>query len=104
MTITVYRFEDANGAEQMWTTQNPVEAKEHAEKYGYRCLAMEFEYADEELVWDLLGARALRSTAPLKYSVRIPSRGVRILLVGKDELIREAAHRQKPLGPMPSMQ
>jgi hypothetical protein len=52
MTITVYRFEDANGAEQMWTTQNPQEAKDYAEKYGYRCFAVEFEYADEEVVWD----------------------------------------------------
>lgn len=52
MTITVYRFENAQGCEQQWTTQNPTEAKEHAEKYGYKCFAMEFEYSDEEVVWD----------------------------------------------------
>lgn len=58
---------------------------------------------DEELVWDLLDAKALSSSAPLKYNVRVPGRGVKILLVAKDDLIRDAAGRQKRIGPMPGM-
>ena len=52
MTITVYRFEDAAGADQMWTTQHAIEAQDYARRYGYKCFAVEYEYSDEELVWD----------------------------------------------------
>jgi len=52
MTITVYRFEDGEGCEQDWTTQNAIEAKEYASKHGYKCFAVEFEYSDETVAWD----------------------------------------------------
>jgi hypothetical protein len=52
MTITVYTFEDEHGAEQIWTTQNPVEAKAHAEYYAYKCYENEFEYSDQTVAWD----------------------------------------------------
>jgi hypothetical protein len=33
MQLEVYVFEDADGRESGWTTQDPVEAREYAERY-----------------------------------------------------------------------
>lgn len=57
-SIEVYAFVDANGNEVgSYTTQNPTEAKEHAQRYGYRVIAHKFEFADSEPVdgWDFTG-------------------------------------------------
>lgn len=51
-TITVYTFEDAQGAEDSYTTQNPREAQERGRKYGLRVIANEYEFADSETAWD----------------------------------------------------
>ena len=52
MTITVYTFEDTEGAESTFITQNAAEAREHAREYDLLCYANEFEFADRELAWD----------------------------------------------------
>jgi hypothetical protein len=54
-TITVYTFEDEQGAEQVFTTQNPIEAREHGKLYGYKVMANEFEFSDSEVAWDFTG-------------------------------------------------
>ena len=53
-TIEVYTFEDADGAEQLWTTQDATEAEEYARKWGYRVICHEFAWADSYPVpeWD----------------------------------------------------
>ncbi len=50
--IEVYVFEDAEGNIQDWSTTNPREAREHAQKYGFKWLARQYEYTDTELVCD----------------------------------------------------
>lgn len=52
MTITVYSFEDKNGLDMGWTTQDYREAKQHAQEFRLRVIANEFEFADSELVDD----------------------------------------------------
>jgi len=53
-TIEVYGYEDSDGnvTDENNTTQNIVEAREHAQKYGLRVIAYEYEYADSSLVED----------------------------------------------------
>lgn len=50
--ITVYTFENEQGVEQTFTTQNPIEAREHGKLYGFKVIANEFEFADSDLAWD----------------------------------------------------
>ena len=52
MKIEVYSFEDKEGLDQGFTTQDPEEAKEHAQKYSLKWIANIFEFADSELVED----------------------------------------------------
>lgn len=53
-TISVYTFEDADGNEQEYSTQNSIEAKEYASKYNLRVVDNEYEWSDSSLVaeWD----------------------------------------------------
>ncbi len=57
-SVEVYTFEDADGAPDSYTTYDPQEAKERAEKYGLKVIALSFEYADSELVWDFTAETA----------------------------------------------
>ena len=61
MQVEVYVFEDAAGCESGWTTQDPVEAREYAEKYRLKCIARIFEYSDSELVEDFTKIDQLHS-------------------------------------------
>jgi len=52
MEVEIYTFEDKDGNTQGWTTENPVDAREHAQKHGLRWIANKFELCDSELVED----------------------------------------------------
>jgi hypothetical protein len=54
MDVTVYTFEDADGAEQSFHTYQASEAEETARKNGWRVIANEYEYAVSAPVpeWD----------------------------------------------------
>ena len=51
-TISLYTFEDASGSEQTFTTFNAAEAKETAERNGWKCYDNEYEYSDRNPAWD----------------------------------------------------
>jgi hypothetical protein len=52
-TVTMYRFTDADGNEEgSFTTFEPREAQEYAMRAKCVCMAVEYEYADEEIAWD----------------------------------------------------
>ena len=57
MTVTVYTFEDEDGSEQVWTTQNPVEARDYARLNQLKMIANEYEYSDSEVVEDFTPKR-----------------------------------------------
>lgn len=50
--ITVYTFEDADGAEDTYTTQDPTEARERGQRYGLRVLANVYEWTEAPVAWD----------------------------------------------------
>lgn len=52
MQIEVYTFEDANGTEQGFKTQDIEEARRYARTYHLRLIANTLEWADSELVED----------------------------------------------------
>lgn len=52
MSITVYTFEDADGAGRSYQTQDWSEAEEYAQKYHLRVIDNTFEWADSERVAD----------------------------------------------------
>ena len=52
MSIEVYVFEDKDGNPDGWQTQNGVEAKEYAQKWGLVWIALTYEYSDREVVQD----------------------------------------------------
>lgn len=52
MSIEVYVFEDKDGNLKEWQTQNRVEAKEYAQKWGLVWIAITYEYSDREVVQD----------------------------------------------------
>jgi hypothetical protein len=52
MDIEVYTFEDADGAEQGYTTNDIAEAKRFARHHRLRLIANTFEWTDSELLED----------------------------------------------------
>lgn len=54
-TIELYSFEDADGTEQGFTTRDIREAREFAQKHGYRIIANIFEFSDSEMIEDYAG-------------------------------------------------
>jgi hypothetical protein len=52
MTIEVYSFEDADGTEQGYTTQDYSEAKRYAQEYRLLIIANTFEWSEAEPVDD----------------------------------------------------
>ena len=62
-TVTLYAFEDDDGAEQTFSTFNAVEAKDTARMNAWRCLANEYEWSDSEVVWDFTGKPGPRAVA-----------------------------------------
>ena len=54
MTITAYTFEDADGLEYDFITQNTAEAREHARKHDLVCYANEFELSGRSVAYDFL--------------------------------------------------
>lgn len=55
MSIEVYAFEDADGAEDTYTTLDPRDAEERAARYHLKVIARLYKYADSEVVWDYTG-------------------------------------------------
>lgn len=55
--IEVYTFEDREGHEQSFTTQNPTEAAAHGERHGLRVISNRYEFSDSELAWDYTEAK-----------------------------------------------
>jgi hypothetical protein len=55
-SIEVYTFEDKDGAEQGYVTQDIEEARRYARRYQLRLIANEYEWSDSELVEDHTGA------------------------------------------------
>lgn len=53
--VEVYTFEDADGVEQTFTTQDAEEAKEYAREHGYRAVRNVYEFADSETLCDFTG-------------------------------------------------
>lgn len=56
--IEVYAFENADGTEQTYTTQDSGEAQDHAHTHGLRVIAHTFVWSDSEPVpeWDFTPA------------------------------------------------
>ena len=52
MIMELYTFEDKDGREQTFTTTKPMEAKEVAQRNGWKCIENTFEFSDSELAWD----------------------------------------------------
>ena len=52
MSLFVYTFEEADGTESTWSTQDPREAQDHGRKHGLAVIANEYEWADSEIAWD----------------------------------------------------
>jgi len=50
--IEVYTFEDKEGNESDYSTQDYQEAEEYAKEYGYMIIANIYEWQDSELVKD----------------------------------------------------
>jgi hypothetical protein len=69
--IEVYAFEDADGAPQTWTTQDPAEAEAHARRHGYRVIAHTYAWEDSEVVWDFTGAT---DPVPSRVDYRVEGR------------------------------
>lgn len=63
MTLTVYSFEDADGCESGYTTQDYADAKRYAAEYRLRVIANEFEWAESEVVDDFTGPKKRRKRA-----------------------------------------
>lgn len=55
MDIAVYTFEDRDGNEQGWQTQDYHEAETWASKNAMRVIENTYEWADSELVDDFTG-------------------------------------------------
>lgn len=54
--VTVYTFEDCNGVEDSFTTQNAREAEERGRQYSMRVMANEYEFSGSEVAWDFCGS------------------------------------------------
>jgi len=53
--IYVYTFEDADGSEDTYTTQDYQKAVDRARKYGLRIISNTYEWQDSELLDDYTG-------------------------------------------------
>lgn len=52
MDLTVYTFEDANGAADSWTTMEYDDAKRYAYQWNLRIIANTYEWSDSEPLED----------------------------------------------------
>jgi hypothetical protein len=53
--ITVYTFEDAEGSEDTYQTQDPREAQDRGRRYGMRVIGNTYEWTDSDTAWDFTG-------------------------------------------------
>lgn len=51
-TVSLYGFEDEEGASTGWTTRYWQEAEEHARRFHLRVIEYKYEYADSSVVAD----------------------------------------------------
>ena len=59
--ITLYTFEDENGTEDSYSTQDIADAREYAQRYDRALIANEYEWTDSELIEDYTTAPAEES-------------------------------------------
>lgn len=60
--IIVFAFVDRHGREDSYTTTNPTEAHDRAQRLRMQLLARTFEFADQEMVADYSGVSNTEDT------------------------------------------